>query len=422
MRVGRRSGGAARALIIGAVVVALLHGAAWAEDAGASGAGGSSDGSLLDALEGTRPLIDVRLRSERVGQLGKAESAEAVTVRGRFGFETGSAWGTSLLAEGVALTPLDSDYSSTLNGKTQYPTVADPETYALNRLQLRNTSIPETVLIVGRSRISLDDQRFVGSSNWRQLEQTFDAVQLINGTIPDVTLDLTYLDRVNRVYGRNSPQGTYRGDNYLANASVGTPVGKLVGFAYLLDFDIDPNDSTQTYGVRFAGDRAVGPVKVGYSASYATQHERANNPLRFHDDYWEGQLSGELYGMTLAAGAEVLGGDGVKGFTTPLATLHPYQGWAEQFLTHPANGIDDRYASIGYGLKKALGGALDSIAATAVYHDFHSRLGIAYGSEIDGMVKATWRSFALLVEYADYAARRFSTDTRKLWVELDYVP
>jgi hypothetical protein len=367
------------------------------------------------------PLVDLRLRSETVGQVGKPETAEAVTLRGRFGFQTGSAWDTSLLAEGVALTPLVDNYNSTINGKTQYPTVADPETYGLNRLQLKNTSLPETTLIVGRSRINLDDQRFIGSVNWRQLEQTFDAVQLVNGTIPDVTIDLTYLNRINRVYGKNSPQGTYRGDNYLANAAVATPIGKLVGFAYLTDFDIDPTDSTQTYGARFAGDRPFGAFGLGYSLSYATQRERANNPLRFQADYWQGQLSGELYGVTVATGAEVLGGNGVKAFTTPLATLHQFQGWAEQFLTHPPNGIDDRYVSVGYALKNALGQP-GSITATAVYHDFHSaRLDIDYGSETDAMIKATWRRLAVLVAYADYTARNFSTDTHKLWAEIDFV-
>jgi len=376
---------------------------------------------LINALEQTVPLVDLRLRSETVGQAGKPDTAEALTVRGRFGFETGRAWDTSFLVEGVALTALVDNYNNTFNGKVQYPSVSDPETYGLNRLQLKNTSLPETTLIVGRSTIALDNERFVGRSNWRQLEQTFDAVQLINSTIPDVTVDLTYLNRVNRVYGKNSPQGTYRGDNYLANVGVGTPVGKLTGFAYLTEFDIAPTDSTQTYGARFVGDRALGAFGLGYSLTYAIQRDRANNPLRFQNDYWQGELSGGLYGVTLAAGVEVLGGNGVKGFTTPIATLHPFQGWAEQFTTHPPNGIDDRYGSLSYAVKNAFGPA-SSIAATAVYHEFRSaRLDLDYGSEIDAMVKATWRRFAWLVEYADYRARQYSSDTHKLWVEMDFV-
>ena len=70
--------------------------------------------------------------------------------------------------------PLKSDYNSTTNGKTTYPAVADPETYEINRLQLTNTRIPMTTVTLGRQRIVLDDQRFVGNVGWRQNEQTFD--------------------------------------------------------------------------------------------------------------------------------------------------------------------------------------------------------------------------------------------------------
>jgi Alginate export len=402
-----------RAGLVVSVCVALLG--------AASSALADPDGTLMDALEATQPLVNIRMRSESVGQFATQDSAEAVTVRGRFGFETGEAWGTSVLAEGVALTPLDTDYNSTVNGKTRYPTVPDPETYGLDRLELVNTSIPETTLTVGRQRVNLDDQRFVGSVNWRQLEQTFDAVRVVNRSLPGVTIDLTYLDRVKRVFGPDSSQGTYRGDNYLANVAYQTPFGRLVGFAYLLDFDIDPTDSTQTYGSRFSGTRPLGAVELGYSISYAVQRPRANNPLRFKDDYYEGELSAGMSGVKLTAGAEILGGDGIKGFTTPLATLHAFQGWGEQFLTHPPDGIDDRFASIAYTRRKVLD-FLDTLSGTVAYHDFHSqRLYIDYGTETDGQIKATRGDFSVIVEYADFRAEQYSRDTHKLWMELDYV-
>ncbi len=398
------------ACIACAILLGPVAGTAWAAD----------DSSLLDALENTQPLIDTRVRYEDVGQYGKPDSAEAVTVRVRIGFETGKLWGTSLLAEGVALTPLSEDYNSTINHKTQYPIVADPETYGLNRLALVNTSLPQTTLTIGRQRMNLDDQRFVGSSNWRQLEETVDAVRIVNKSIPDVTLDLTYLNRVNRVFGKNSPVGTYRGDNYLANASCQTPIGKLVGFVYSLDLDLAPTDSTRTYGARLSDSRKIGEFDVGYAASYARQHENANNPLRFTEDYYDAELSAGLSGYTVGAGVEILGGNGVKGFTTPLATLHKFQGWVDEFLVTPPNGIDDRFVSGGYG-SKALE-FLDSWSATVVYHDFHSeRMGIAYGSEINAMLQGTRGKFSALLAYGDYTARHFATDTHKFWLEVDYV-
>src|SRR5262245_50085397 len=120
-------------------------------------------GPIGGAIGETKPIIDTRLRWEDVDQDPITKQAEALTLRARLGFETGKAWDTSLLAEGEFVWPLKSDYNSTTNGNTSYPTVADPESYEINRLQLLNTSIPQTTVTLGRQRITLDDQRFVGN-------------------------------------------------------------------------------------------------------------------------------------------------------------------------------------------------------------------------------------------------------------------
>ena len=45
----------------------------------------------------------------------------------------------------------------------------------------------------------------------------------------------------------------------------------------------------------------------------------------------------------------MLEGNGTIGFSTPLATLHIFQGWADVFLTTPTTGIEDFYVKAGYG-------------------------------------------------------------------------
>lgn len=81
---------------------------------------------LTAALADTRPLLDIRLRSETVDQTGLGKQADAVTLRSRLGFQTGQLADT-LLAEGSLMWPWQSDYNSTVNGKTAYPTIPDPE-------------------------------------------------------------------------------------------------------------------------------------------------------------------------------------------------------------------------------------------------------------------------------------------------------
>jgi len=109
-----------------------------------------------------KPQLDARLRWETVDQDGIADDADAVTFRLRAGVEwVASDW--SLLVEGEATAALRESYDSGINGKTKYPIVADPENIELNRLQARYRGLPKTLITLGRQRINLDDQRFVGA-------------------------------------------------------------------------------------------------------------------------------------------------------------------------------------------------------------------------------------------------------------------
>lgn len=374
-----------------------------------------------------KPIVDTRLRYESVEQDGIAQSAQAMTLRGRLGFETGKVAGTSLLAEGELVRPLeDEDYNSTTNGHTAYPVVADPRSSEANRLQLTNTSLAGTTVTLGRQRIVLDDQRFVGNVGWRQNEQTFDAARIVNNSVPHLTLDLTYLDQVNRVFGRDSAQGRYYGDSILANVSYETTPGKLTAFGYRVA--IDPltgvagavRDASKTFGVRLAGTRAVKSVKVSYVASYATQRQAADNPLSFDLDYYLGEITAGRGWYSCGAGVESLAGDGFKGFTTPLATLHRFQGWADKFLVTPVDGIDDRYLTAA--VSRQQWGALDGVSLVAALHRYTAERGsLRYGSEANLQAQAKWRHLSGTVKYAEYRADHLLTDTTKWWLQLEYI-
>ncbi len=355
---------------------------------------------------------------------------KALTLRTRLGFETGKAWNTALLVEGEGTVPLTTSYNSTTNGRTAYPVVADPENYELNRLQLTNTSIRDTTITLGRQRIILDDHRFVGNVGWRQNEQTFDGLRVVNKIVPNLTVDVSYLNQINRVFGKNglpgANDGRFHGDTVLANLAYQTSVGKLTGFAYLISFDETPlpvRDSSQTYGFRFAGERPLAKIKLGYIASWAHQSDYKANPLSFTNDYWLGELTATYRAYSVGAGYEVLDGNGTKGFTTPLATLHRFQGWADKFLTTPANGIEDRYVNLGWQSKGV--GALDTLGFQASWHDYRSeRLAIDYGSELNLQLQAKYHRVTGTLKYASYDAASTTPttvrDTDKLWLQLDF--
>lgn len=387
-------------------------------------------GPLASAIRATKPIFDARLRTEDVDQAGLAHDANATTLRAHLGFETGKAWNTSLLVEGEAVVPFEDDYrpDPLVPEKVTYPVVPDPETYEVNRFQLVNTSIPGTTLTLGRQRILLDDQRFVGNVGWRQNEQTFDALRIVNKSIRNLVLDATYLNRVNRVFGHDSPQGTYEGDSALLNASYQTGFGKLTGFGYLLQFDsiagvpAAVRDSSSTYGLRFAGEKPLGRIKLGYLASWATQTDAGDNPLDFSLDYQAAELSASYQQLGLGVGIEILEGNGAKGFTTPLATLHKFQGWADKFLTTPANGIEDAYVNATVNLK-AVGG-LETLGFVLGYHDYEAeRISADYGSEVNVSVAAKLQKLNVMLKYADFREGVLASarDTAKFWLQAEFV-
>jgi hypothetical protein len=387
--------------------------------------GARADGldPLTSALLETQPLVDLRLRSETLTQTGFGQEAQALLLRSRLGFRTGALFDTTVLAEASLLTPLVDDYNSGLNGRTGYPSISDPENYELHRLQLENTSLPDTDLVLGRQRVALDDQRFVGASNWRMNENTLDSARIVNASIPGLTVDLTWFDRFHRrTTEASSKLGALTGDSYLANVRYDTPWGRLTAFDYLVSFNQAPTQSSQTAGARLVGERAVGAVDLAYIASWATQDDYANNPVRYREDYTYVQLKGTVRGYSLSLGTERLGGNGTIGLSTPMASFHSWDGWAGAFTTTPVNGLLNKYLALGYSTKAA--GALPAFLAAVTYYDFRSdRLDLHYGAEVDLQLQASWRSFSGLVELADYASADAPTtrSSRSLFLEIDYI-
>jgi hypothetical protein len=183
--------------------------------------------------------------------------------------------------------------------------------------------------------------------------------------------------------------------------------------------------STETYGMRFSGERPWNKLKMSYAASFARQSDYGGNPADFTLDYHSVELAGTYRQYTLTIGQEVMAGNGTVGFATPLATMHRFHGWADKFLATPANGIDDRYLSAGYQAKGVA--MLDTLSAVVVYRDLRSqRLDIDLGDEVDLQLQAKYQRFIGSLKFARYEAHEGKTpaayqDTTKFWVQLEYV-
>ena len=386
--------------------------------------------SLRDAIKDGAPIIDLRARYETVQDAAKSFDAHAHTLRARLGYETAAWNGLQLAVDFDQVWAVGGKaYNSTRNGRTAYPLIADPAMTALNRLQLSYASDFGARFVIGRQRLPIGNQRFVGNIAWRQHEQTFDALSLVNTSLPGLTFIYGYLYRVNRINGPEAPapsntlaaatgQASYfKSDSHVMDGVYTGFAGlRLEAYAFLLDlsapgFAVLPAQrmatarlATATYGGR--ADYSI-PLAADFmgklTAEYARQTDYGGNPLSIGLDYWLGEASVSHGPASLLAGYEVLGGNGVIGFATPLATLHIFNGWADLFLTTPANGLKDFYLKAAYVLAADDIG-MKSLTGTVIYHSYDSaRLDAGLGSEWDLQAELVVdASMSFLFKYADY--------------------
>jgi len=365
-------------------------------------------------------IAEVRVRSENVREDNDKDDAVAITARARIGYETASLAGFQALVEYDQVVALQDEYHS---GSSIYPSnppvdaadpgksvVADGAGGDFNRAQISYTH-EAAKAVLGRQRIILDNARFIGNVGWRQNEQTFDAFRA----------DLTAVENLSATYAYINQRNTIKYEDlavqdHLLNLGYTTPVGKVVTYAYILENDEKNDESTNdTFGLSFKGKAPAGGVEMLYAVEYATQTVNAGTTgaKDFDADYIFLEGGVKVSGVSLLAGYENLGGDGDYGFSTPYATGHAFNGWADVFLGTPANGLNDVYAKVV--------GKVAGIKLVATYHDFNSdKEGDNLGSEIDLLASKKFNdNISAGIKYANYSAGDEAyayVDTEKLWL------
>jgi hypothetical protein len=390
------------------------------------GTGNSADSATLsEAITTGTPILNLRARYENADQTGK-DTGEATTLRTLAGWRTGSWLGLSGTIELIDVGRLNDNYNDGQNGKTQYPVIADPDNTDVNQLYLDYAGVSDTVVRAGRQSIKLDNVRFIGNVEFRQVMQVFNGVTVENKSLPDTRIYAGYLGRVKTVNTRQHETGTA-----LLNVRYSiTPADALIGYGYFQDQKdavaasafqgAAPADtSNQITGLRADGAHPLNADwKILYTAEYAKQTDYSGGDSRIDATYTRLGIGGQWTNYSLRVDQEVLGSnEGRYAFQFPLATNHLFQGWADQFLTTPRQGIRDTYLSGSVKIQKA--------QLLAEYHEFESDVGsIDFGKEVDLSVAYPFIPKLLgKLEYADYNAGDAAsgkTDLRRIWVTLIY--
>lgn len=378
----------------------------------------SPNSTIRSALTSGETSVAVRARYERVDQDVFAEDADALTTRLRLNYRSGSWKRLQAFAEFDYVFHLLDDFNSgggTSPGRTQYPVIADPKGADLNQLYLDYSVNNNSKLRLGRQRILLDNQRFVGGVGWRQNEQTYDGLTFSSTASATAKLSYSYLSHVRRIFGDDVSAGSNAVDVHLLNAKFAiSEHWTATPYLYLIDNDDVASFSTQTLGASVKGALQTGEGTLGLYAEFATQDDAGNNPLSYDAQYYHlGAMWSPDERLSVGLDFESLGGSSSPGmaFRTPLATLHAFQGWADMFLVTPDAGIDDLFATV-----KVQAGRW---SLTGIYHDFSAETGSAdYGKEFDLSAATSINdNVGILFKGAFFSSDTVSmADTRKFWI------
>ncbi len=409
------------------VEAASLQGQAPQETAPGEVAGPASGGeeasvwhSFMDSIINGKLSFDLRARVEIAEQEG-LDTSQAYTERLRLGYGTKPFYGFSGFLEFEDTRSADEDLynAAGLNGEPGKTVIADPENTELNRAFIRYDHDFFTGKI-GRQRIILDDARFVGNVGWRQNEQTYDALTIQSDWVEDLSLYYGYIDEVNRIFGPDAGRD-FKSDSHLIRASYsGLPVGTLTGFGYLIDLPNSDVNSSNTVGLRLNGTQKFQEEKLsfGYILSYAYQVDAGDNPNDYKAHYLllEGNVGVKGVG-TFGVGYEVLSSDGgAASFSTPLATLHKFNGWADKFLVTPPDGLEDLYAYVRAPLPW-------DMKFQAVFHMFFSEdRSRDFGVEFDAALrKAITKNLAVLAKLAVFEGESVLAggDIQRYWLQAE---
>lgn len=371
--------------------------------------------SLLEAFAKGKTSLDTRLRFEYVNDDSKPveSKGQAFTNRLVLGYKTDSFMGftAGIEFENVSALIDDDKYNSAPpapqpvgegNANTAYPSIGDPYLTQVNQAWIDYKGLK-----LGRQKVVLDNARFVGDVGWRQNDQTFDGVTYANKTlIPLTQFTLAYLTGANNIFGMSRDiKAPLLNIKVSPNAS-----NNIAAFYYAVEEEMTPAASWAHTGLR--ADGALGGFL--YDLSWATQGDYKDGTT-VDADYLDVQAGYKFSMLTIKAQYEVLD----KGFKTPLATLHAFNGWADRFLATPADGLKDMNIKL---MAPILGNNL-----TVAYHQFSAEsTDQDFGQELNVSVARKFSdSFAGMVKFASYmaedgAAGALGKDVSKFWLQMQY--
>jgi len=269
----------------------------------------------------------------------------------------------------------------------------------------------------GRFRINLNNQRFIGSVDWRQMPQTFDALYISMQTFKTFKGEFFY------ILGRKGVLNSLSTDTFKKNQPFNySPVVNLVykplkELTFKLYY-IDLKRNSLTIG----GILNLNKLFFNFRGEYASQK---NKLVGKNTDYFHLKLNKNFSKFSLTLGWEYLG----KYLITPLATLHKFNGWNDVFLKYTA--IDNAYGLKDFYISSSIFTSVGTLVFTL--HNFRSVKTLPtstrkFGNEYDFLYKvAPIKKLNLVMKSGIYNPEKencsefYCKRSFKFWIMLNYL-
>ncbi|UAW99614.1 alginate export family protein [Halopseudomonas nanhaiensis] len=303
-----------------------------------------------------------------------------------------------------------------------YPVIADPRGTEINQAFVQYANPDRALqLRLGRQEIMLNNGRFISTAGLRQNHQSFDAFTLAVAPLDGLKIEYGYLDRVRRVLGRRASNGQADMDSHFYNVGYAVDdVGVLKTYGVLLDYDDEPTNSVDTYGLSFEGRAPIDRWHLLSTLEYAVQRDVGANPNQVEADYRVLELGAEVSDIAYRLGYNQLSGESpTDKFITPLS--HTFNSLTELFLVNPSLGDSHGLEVYSASIAGRMPGT-EALTFMGTLYDYQADTGTAqYGQGMDLMLEYRGLSKTIISwRYGKYWADELYSDAVRTSIYVAY--
>jgi len=317
---------------------------------------------------------------------------------------------TNVIASFLDVSSIGNNYSTPDNVKAGYPIVNDEDNTELRELYVRkNFKELDTVISVGKQKLSFNNKRHIGTTDWRQNYSVFDSIYLKNNSVENLDFELAYIFKTYST----TPGYSFDNDVFALNGEI-TFFNSNPEKLKLDIYDFMIKDIHDTYGLSLKGSEPIGDeVKFSYNLEYSFITDPvlgSNDVSNSTPEYYKVSAKVNVKDLTLCSGYTVQ----EKDYTTPLADLHSFNGSLDLEV------VSSNVRTFTFGARYDTGyGVLSSH-----YYNFEQdNTGLTIGDEIDVSYSFdVAKNLNVLASIAHLSPDEVSSvdKTTKAWLQIYY--